>query len=116
MSRSIFGWSLPPGAASDPFAPYNAKEPPCAVCGNFSDSCICPECPVCGSQGDPACYDDTKGDPEEPDFYLQESHGLVRSAEQIESLRAAEAEWAAQAKAEYEGELYISQHPPEEGV
>jgi hypothetical protein len=27
MSRSIFGWSYPPGAANDPYAPYNQDAP-----------------------------------------------------------------------------------------
>ena len=26
MNKSIFGWSYPPGAASDPYAPYNERE------------------------------------------------------------------------------------------
>lgn len=26
-SRNIFGWSYPPGAATDPLAPYNQQEP-----------------------------------------------------------------------------------------
>lgn len=66
----IFGWSYPPGAASDPFAPYNQEEGPCEVCGKDVDDCICPECPVCGTQGDPGCY---------------KTHGLKRSEEQIRS-------------------------------
>lgn len=28
MSRNIFGWSYPPGAATDPFAPYNQTSEP----------------------------------------------------------------------------------------
>lgn len=55
----------------------------CQVCGNYADNCVCPECPVCGSTGDAACY---------------EGHGLVRNAEQEASLQAsmeAEAEEAA---------------------
>ena len=79
MSRSIFGWSYPPGAANDPNAPYNQDDPPCAVCGNFEAECICPECSTCGGIGDPNCYD---------------HHGLVRNTEQIVSLAAAEKRWA----------------------
>ena len=75
----IFGWSYPPGAASDPFAPYNQDDPPCAVCGNFEAECICPECVVCRDIGNPECY---------------EKHGVVRSIAQIESLAAAEKLWA----------------------
>jgi len=72
----IFGWSYPP---DDPSAPYNQVDQPCAVCGNFEDDCICPECPVCKGIGDPSCY---------------ERHGMVRDAAQIESLAAAEQRWA----------------------
>jgi hypothetical protein len=33
MSRSIFGWSYPPGAENDPNAPYNQPDPvPCKRC------------------------------------------------------------------------------------
>lgn len=53
--RSIFDWSYPPGAASDPNAPWNQEDPPCEVCGSYIDSCVCPECTVCGSVGDPRC-------------------------------------------------------------
>ncbi len=28
----------------------------CEVCGNDAGDCTCPECPVCGVQGDPSCY------------------------------------------------------------
>jgi|SRR6516225_285799 hypothetical protein len=56
MSRSIFGWSYPPGAANDPNAPWNQDDGPCAVCGKDMDHCVCPECKVCGSCGDPNCY------------------------------------------------------------
>lgn len=31
-------------------------EPGCALCVRSVDDCICPECPVCGAAGDPACY------------------------------------------------------------
>jgi hypothetical protein len=56
MSRSIFGWSYPPGAANDPNAPWNQEEGPCAVCCKPVDACVCPECPTCGEVGEPACY------------------------------------------------------------
>lgn len=59
-------------------------EGPCDVCGEFVDSCICPECPECGAQGDPHCYADVE------DFYpvwrfVKEHfhhHGLVRGLAQ----------------------------------
>ena len=64
----IFGWSYPPGAANDPYAPWNQVDGPCDICGQLEDYCICPECPVCSSIGDPICY---------------EQHGLVRSLGQV---------------------------------
>jgi hypothetical protein len=67
MSKSVFGWDLPPGVSMRDIDP---PEQPCEVCGQPSDSCICPECPVCGEQGNPKCY---------------ESHGLALSEKQIES-------------------------------
>ena len=51
MSRSIFGWSYPPGCSGPPDGPDF-----CEVCGNGIDDCVCPECPVCESVGDPNCY------------------------------------------------------------
>jgi hypothetical protein len=82
----IFGWSLPPGCGT---LPGEEPDPPCAACGKWIDDCICPECPVCGCQGDPQCY---------------EAHGMVRSAEQVESLKQAEAEWAEINRIESEGQ------------
>lgn len=64
-----FGWSLPPGCGTLP----GEEEYPCEVCGKFPEDCICPECPVCSTQGDPKCYIE---------------HGLVLSAEQIKSHQA----------------------------
>lgn len=61
----LFGWSLPPGVSMRDIDP---PERPCEVCGGLADSgCICPECTVCGSHGDPICY---------------LFHGLERSEEQ----------------------------------
>jgi hypothetical protein len=69
MSRSIFGWSYPPGAANDPNAPYNQDDDgPCAVCCKCVTDCICPECPVCSETGNPKCY--------------LEEHGLKLTREQ----------------------------------
>ena len=31
---------------------------PCEVCGKDIDLCECPECPKCGSIGDPKCYEE----------------------------------------------------------
>lgn len=33
-------------------------DPICEICGNDSLECECLECPVCGVQGDPKCYED----------------------------------------------------------
>jgi len=78
MRSSIFGWSLPPGCTNQMIEDAMGVDQPCEVCGQFPDDCICPECKVCGGQGDPTCYRD---------------HGMEKSDEQIESLKAAEAEW-----------------------
>jgi len=122
---SVFGWSYPPGAANDPNAPYNQTDMPCGVCGRDVDHCICPECPVCESQGDPACYDGAVKcswcgirAPSSPDcgFCTEDgtrrlreltpitkenvpTHGMVRSQAQIDSLAAAQAAWEADAAA-----------------
>jgi hypothetical protein len=62
-----FGWSYPPGCSGLP----DQDERPCVVCGGSIDDCLCPECPKCGVQGDPMCY---------------ERHGMVRSTEQKKQL------------------------------
>lgn len=87
--RSVFGWSLPPGAANDPFAPYNQEEDPCEVCGNYVDDCICPECPVCHNAGDPKCY---------------EEHGLVRNQDQIDGRKKLDDLW--EERNRREGEMF----------
>jgi len=58
MSRSIFGWDYPPGAALDPNAPYNQNGPYiCDVCLCDQEvDCQCVECPVCHEHGNPKCY------------------------------------------------------------
>lgn len=71
---SIFGWSYPPGCNSVP----GDDEYPCEVCGLWPNNCICPECPECGNAGDPQCY---------------VKHGMERTQQQIDSLKAKEAEW-----------------------
>lgn len=81
MSRSIFGWSYPPGCSGPP----DDDEGPCEVCGLAVDDCICPECLVCGAYGDPYCY-------------LE--HGLRRTEEQKFSLEVAEREWKENARSE----------------
>ena len=49
------GWNYPPGVTGN--EPYlTGDEGPCECCGHDVTDCICPECPVCGSQGDQRCY------------------------------------------------------------
>jgi hypothetical protein len=80
MSRNIFGWSYPPGAANDPNAPWNqTDEGPCAVCGNGVEDCCCPECHVCGEQGNPKCYKPLKCEEHWEGPY---GHGLKLNREQ----------------------------------
>jgi hypothetical protein len=70
------GFNLPPGCSVRDI-PGNDYDPPCDVCGQ---DCICPECPICGTAGDPGCY---------------EQHGMTRTQEQIDGLAALEAQRAA---------------------
>jgi len=74
----IFGWSYPPGCSSTPYD----EDYPCDVCGEFEDTCICPECTQCGSIGDPKCYT--------PGHHVQI---MTRSAEQVYLLAWNEAIW-----------------------
>jgi hypothetical protein len=62
MPNSVFGWSYPPGCSGPPEYPEG-----CEVCLSSVDDCECPECSICGEQGNPECY---------------EKHGLDRSLEQ----------------------------------
>jgi hypothetical protein len=77
----IFGWSYPPGCNS---VPGDEPDPPCEICGGDIEvepedgGCICPECPVCGSYGDPRCYIE---------------HGSRRTEEQKFSLVCNERKW-----------------------
>ena len=61
-----FGWSLPPGVTTLP----GEEECPCDVCGKGEYDCICDECLVCGTAGDPERY---------------KSHGMVKTQAQIDS-------------------------------
>ena len=56
MSRNPFGWSLPPGCTQRMIDEAAGVEQPCAVCGMGVEDCCCPECTVCGEQGNPQCY------------------------------------------------------------
>jgi hypothetical protein len=76
----LFGWSLPPGCGT---LPGEEPDPPCALCGEDVDHCICPECPQCGCIGDPKCYG---------------SHGLVMTHAQRFLLAWNEAIWENEAR------------------
>lgn len=80
--RSVFGWDYPPGCSS---LPWDEPDPPCEICGEDIDSCICPECPVCEEYGDPRCY-------------LE--HGLNRNELQKFYLECNERQWRLEAEAE----------------
>lgn len=83
----IFGWDLPPGCHK---LPYD-DDYLCEVCGLDVNKCICPECTICGEVGNKDCYD---------------KHGLVRTSEQIESLKKLNDYLDAQDK--WDEDLYIS--------
>ena len=84
MNRNIFGWSYPPGAENDPNAPWNQDEGPCAVCAKGVEDCICPECSICGGQGDPNCYE-----PKGEHWEGKQGHGLRLNKEQAISRQEA---------------------------
>lgn len=52
---SIFGWDYPAGCSGPP---DDGQGSHCDVCCAYVDDCVCPECPTCGTQGNPECYQD----------------------------------------------------------
>jgi hypothetical protein len=56
MSRSPFGWSLPPGVTTRMIDDAVGGDEQCEVCGLDAADCQCPECPVCSEVGNPRCY------------------------------------------------------------
>ena len=57
---SKLGWSYPPGVSK---LPWDDIQLICQVClgdpeaaPHSNSPCLCPECDICGSAGDPACY------------------------------------------------------------
>lgn len=87
------GFNLPPGVTTS-MLPGNEPVGPCEVCGGDPEAlidapngCICPECPECGTWGDPQCY---------------ETHGLVRTEGQIAGRAQLDAELRAEAERELE--------------
>jgi hypothetical protein len=71
----IFGWSYPPGCNGPP---EDGEHEYCMICGDHYDSCICPECKICNSYGDPYCYI---------------NHGMRRTEEQKFSLECNNRYW-----------------------
>lgn len=69
MSRSIFGWSLPPGCTMQQIEEQAGAFALCDVCGHSIDDCICPECSICNEAGNLNCY-------------RPEGHGLKFTKEQ----------------------------------
>jgi hypothetical protein len=80
--RNVFGWSLPPGCTQRMIDEAAGADQPCAVCCMDVADCCCPECSVCGEQGNPRCYEQsTKGD----GFTVGSGHGLKLNKEQVVS-------------------------------
>lgn len=80
----LLGWSMPPGCSRVP----GDEEGPCAVCAKWPDDCVCPECVVCGEQGNPQCYATSPIDEKDPigmrhTMALWRGHGLKLTREQI---------------------------------
>lgn len=84
----LFGWDLPPGCTMADIERAAGGDGPCEVCGEHVDDCICPECPTCGVQGDPGCY---------------EAHSLVRTTAQRNGRALLDAVLADEARRESEG-------------
>ena len=58
MTRSIFGWDLPPGCSQRDIEEAAGFGSVCEVCDQTDDECTCPECPVCGEVGRLDCYNE----------------------------------------------------------
>lgn len=69
--------NLPPGVTQS-MIDAHFGERPCDVCGYDADDCVCPECPECGTQGDPNCYIDRMGLLHQPLVH----HGMTLSTKQ----------------------------------
>lgn len=70
--------------------PWDDPDPPCDVCGEELDRCICLMCPNCGECGDLYCYS---------------HHGMVISEKQKMNLLWNEALWEDKARTQYLAEL-----------
>jgi hypothetical protein len=72
------GFNLPPGVTSRMIDEAYGIDQPCAVCCKDPADCICPECPQCGTTGDPNCYCDSSREEGQ-----RTGHGLRLSKEQL---------------------------------
>lgn len=52
------GFNLPPGCSAADIERAAGGAECCECCGHDPEDCICPECLVCGEQGNPKCYED----------------------------------------------------------
>jgi hypothetical protein len=57
-------------------------EGPCECCGRDPAECICPECPICGEQGNPECYRKKVSITDEGRVLEGKGHGLEYNREQ----------------------------------
>jgi hypothetical protein len=83
--------------------PPDDDEGPCEVCGLAVDNCICPECPVCGAQGDADCYDEPGLSRK---FGVQHYHLKLSKAQQASRARARIAEFKERIQDE---EIFLAQ-------
>ncbi len=66
-------FNLPPGCRVSDIPGNGPYDDICDVCFRSTEACICPECPKCETQGDPACYKTAD----------QGGHGLHLSRDQL---------------------------------
>ena len=73
--------NLPPGVTVGMIEAHFADRP-CELCGYMPDDCVCPVCPKCQSQGDPACYQEVDlgvcGGLREKGFTIQQKIGKAK--------------------------------------
>jgi hypothetical protein len=73
MSRSVFGWDLPPGCTQRHIDEAAGAYDICECCNRHIGDCICDQCQTCGEYGCPRCYSDD----------AEISHGMKYSKEQL---------------------------------
>lgn len=87
MARNVFGWDLPPGVTQRQIDEAYGQEGPCAVCGKSVDCCVCPECPVCESQGDLKCYTHIRAGNPGHGLKLNRAQAVSRQSARIKRLQ-----------------------------